>query len=422
MPPSLMRVSGLPSHRRKRSSVSTAQDLPLRDTATLLYGEPVPVPTLRLVQAAPLDFDEVVRRVRPRLHRYAVRRLGDVHEAEELVQEALLRAYTHREQLRTEDDLAAWTTVVTGRLVIDRLRVRGRSTSVADVPEGSRVGRDTADVVVARDEARTALDALDAMPARQAAVLWAREVEGRSYDELCRRFEMTEPAVRSVLTRARKALRREYALRGGTLPAGGLAVLAPWVAGLSLAAKLRRMVTRITAPTVLGAVGVTALGGLALSPFGSRPDGLPNSFHPAQAVVTSAHPVAVEAVPHSPSFVVRTSARTAAVASVRDAVPAGQPGSPAWTAVRPLNHFNCASNGPTIDTGARNVTSRLFGMSCQSRHGNEIVVGLNPAGLPNPTNINAVTIQYDYAACPHSPTNPVVSCTSPHPSQQGANK
>ncbi|MCU1595653.1 MAG: Sigma-70 region 2, partial [Frankiales bacterium] len=73
--------------------MSTAQDL--------LYAEPaVPAaPVLRLVPATPLDFDDAVKRVRPRLHRYAIRRLGDSHEAEELVQEALLRAYTHREQL-----------------------------------------------------------------------------------------------------------------------------------------------------------------------------------------------------------------------------------------------------------------------------------------------------------------------------------
>ena len=165
-----------------------------------------------------LDFEAAVRSVRPRLHRYATRRLGDEHEAEELVQEALLRAYSHRDKLRTEEDLAAWSTVVTGRLVIDRLRVRNRSVTVAEVPEGVRVGRDTADVVVGRDEARTALDALDAMPARQAALLWAREVEGDSYEDLCARFGMTEPAVRSILTRARKSLRKEYASRGGTLP------------------------------------------------------------------------------------------------------------------------------------------------------------------------------------------------------------
>jgi RNA polymerase sigma-70 factor (ECF subfamily) len=266
--------------------VSTAQDLPG------LYGEPLAAPgaappALRLVPAEPLDFDDAVRRVRPRLHRYAIRRLGDVHEAEELVQEALLRAYTHRDQLSTEDDLSAWSTVVTGRLVIDRLRVRGRSTSVAEVPEGARVGRDTAEVVVARDEARTALDALDAMPARQASLLWAREVEGRSYEELCERFGMTEPAVRSVLTRARKALRREYELRGGTVPVGGLAVLAPWIAGLTWADRLRKCANKLTAPAVLGAAGIAALGGLVLSPFGGDAHRT-TTFTPAQAIVASA--------------------------------------------------------------------------------------------------------------------------------------
>ena len=70
----------------------------------------------------------------PSLRAFAISLCGNVDRADDLVQEALLRAYSHRGQLLTEDDLAAWTTVVTGRLVIDRLRVRGRSLSVADVP------------------------------------------------------------------------------------------------------------------------------------------------------------------------------------------------------------------------------------------------------------------------------------------------
>jgi RNA polymerase sigma-70 factor (ECF subfamily) len=274
--------------------VSTAQDLP--------YGEPLAAPALRLVPVEPLDFDDAVRRIRPRLHRYAFRRLGDLHEAEELVQEALLRAYSHRDQLLTEDDLAAWTTVVTGRLVIDRLRVRGRSTSVADVPESSRVSRDTADVVVARDEARLALDALDAMHPRQAALLWAREVEGQSYEDLCVRFEMSEPAVRSVLTRARKALRKEYNARGGTLPVGGLAILAPWVAGLGWADRARRAAARLTAPAALSAVGITALGGLVLSPLGILPQPGGTTYRPATAVVTTPD---LELAPHTMVAVTR---------------------------------------------------------------------------------------------------------------------
>ncbi|MCW2605801.1 MAG: polymerase subunit sigma-70, partial [Frankiales bacterium] len=254
--------------------MSTLHDLPVDQ----LPSVPVPAqPRLRLVPDAPLEFDEAVRRLTPRLQRYVVRRLGDRHEAEELVQEALLRAYQHADQLRTEEDLAAWATVVAGRLVIDRLRVRGRSTSVAEVPEGIRTSRDTADVVVARDEARTALDALDAMPPRQAAVLWAREVEGLGYDAIGERYGMTEPAVRSLLSRARKGLRKEFEVRGGTLPAGGLAALAPWIDGTSWLERLRRLGTRVGAPAAIAVVGASVLGGALVAPYtmAQQPDARP---------------------------------------------------------------------------------------------------------------------------------------------------
>jgi hypothetical protein len=113
---------------------------------------------------------------------------------------------------------------------------------------------------------RTALDALDAMPPRQAAVPWAREVEGQSYDEIGRRFAMTEPAVRSLLTRARKALRKEYAVRGGTLPAGGLALLAPWAAGTGWLERLREGLVRVAAPAALGVAAAGLVTGAFVAP------------------------------------------------------------------------------------------------------------------------------------------------------------
>ncbi len=377
--------------------MSTAQDLPYGDP-----GLPQAAPTLRLVPTQPLDFDDAVKRVRPRLHRYAVRRLGDSHEAEELVQEALLRAYTHREQLLTEDDLSAWTTVVTGRLVIDRLRVRGRSTSVAEIPEGIRVGRDTADVVGARDEARTALDSLDAMPARQAALLWAREVEGHSYEELCRRFSMTEPAVRSVLTRARKALRKEYALRGGTLPVGGLAVLAPWITGLTMADKLRRIATRASVPAALGAIGVTMLGGLILSPFGLLPSTGTETYNPAQAVVTSSSAASTlqAAAPAAAAPVTRV--KTAAGPSTSSSPAADAPDS-LRTAARRIVDTTC-TGGEKAGAG---------GTDCLPVDRNTWVYVPLPV---NPTGQDQIGVELGVASGPHPitctdlPANPVASC------------
>ena len=220
--------------------------------------------------AEPVDFDDFVRRQSPRLRRLIMRKLGDINEAEEIAQETLLRAHQHLHTLRTENELVAWTTVVGQRLAIDRIRVRGRSVSVSEVPEDSRVGRDTADIVVARAEARTALDALEAIPERQAAILWAREVEGLQYDAIAERFDITEPAVRSLLHRGRKALRQEYAARGGTLPFRGLVPLAPGLMALRGLGRLRSAARQGMRANAGAFASLSIAGALALGmSFGS---------------------------------------------------------------------------------------------------------------------------------------------------------
>jgi RNA polymerase sigma-70 factor (ECF subfamily) len=362
-------------------------------------AEPFPAPApasapahLRLVQTEPLDFDDAARRITPRLQRYATRRLGDMHEAEELVQEALLRAYKHAGQLQTEDDLIAWCTVVTGRLVIDRLRVRGRSTSVAEVPEGTRVGRDTADVVVARDEARMALDALDAMPARQAAVLWAREVEGQGYDEIGQRFGMTEPAVRSILTRARKGLRKEYAARGGTLPVAGLVALAPWVTSLRWADRLRAAAARIAAPAAIGAMALGLVGGALHSPLFDRGTDAPAS---TGAVVT--RPIAESAPARSNA---RVQPPLSARSTAGGVIVPGYKVTP--TRVEQVTSAHCLKT-PSASAGG--------GPCAHDDRGSHVYV--NQSLPDNPTGVRDVGVYSNRVDCTLIPTNPVVTCEPP---------
>ncbi len=355
---------------------------------------------LHLVPDAAFDFDAAVARLRPRLHRFAARRLGDLHDAEELVQEALLRACD--QQLGSEDELAAWCHVVTSRLVLDRLRVAGRSVPMADVPEGTRRNRDTAEVVVARDEARTALDALDAIAPRQAAVLWAREVEGAGYVELCRRFGMTEPAVRSLLTRARKALRQEYATRGGTLPHAGLSLLAPWAGVRGLAALHRVAVggaTRVVAPLALG-LGASVLGGLLLVP------GHHGAAAAAPAVAAARPQAQVEPVGVVP-------------VRARPAVPAAAPAE----APRPVARAVVASR-PTPAVRTRHTPLRALGRACAGT--GDTGAGTSDCAAPartayvylavpvdaGPVSVRQVGVQTNDYDCAQFPAVPALACRS----------
>jgi RNA polymerase sigma-70 factor (ECF subfamily) len=379
--------------------MSSLLDLPHPDEA-LLESRPARA-HLRAVPLQPeplLDFEEVVRRLTPRLQRYATRRLGDRHEAEELVQEALLRAFDHRDELQTEEDVAAWSTCVTGRLVIDRLRVRGRSTSMAEVPEGTRVGRDTADVVVARDEARLALDALDAMPPRQAAVLWAREVEGLAYDEIGDRFGMSEPAVRSVLSRARKALRKEFATRGGTLPAGGLVALAPWLDGLGWLDRLRRVAVRATTPAALGVASLGVLTGALLAPWSSVPD-TATTTRPAVAALPAYEVAAARA-----SIPVVVSAPAAAPAA---AGPEAAAAPPAVTPDAPV----LLGRPPLQQTCAGAVGAGAGGAGCGSPDAPTLHLG--PALPANPAGVTRVGVESERLDCTALPATPLTSCTTP---------
>ncbi|MCW2679304.1 MAG: polymerase subunit sigma-70 [Frankiales bacterium] len=381
--------------------MSSLLDLPHPDEASAAVGRARG--HLRAVPSQPvepLDFEAAVRRLTPRLQRYATRRLGDRHEAEELVQEALLRAFDHRHELQTEEDVAAWSTCVTGRLVIDRLRVRGRSTSVAEVPEGTRFGRDTAEVVVARDEARMALDALDAMPSRQAAVLWAREVEGLAYDEIGERFSMTEPAVRSVLSRARKALRKEFATRGGTLPAGGLVALAPWLDGLGWLDRLRRVATRAATPAALGAASLGVLSGLLVAPWSTPADGAT----PREPTVVQLPAYEVASARASIPPVASAAPRAAAPAAVAPPV-VSQPAS-------------AEAAPPQAVLGATGVNESCVHAAGATAGGRACDPDVDPVlhlGPPMPVTvagIDRIGIEADRIDCSFVPTTPLTECTT----------
>ncbi len=350
---------------------------------------------LHLVEDGPLDFEAAVVRLQPRLQRYAARRLGDLHEAEELVQEALLRACG--QGLATEDALAAWCHVVTSRLVLDRLRTRGRTVAVPQVPEGDRRQRDTADIVVAKDEARTALDALDALPPRQAAILWAREVEGSSYAELGARFGMTDPAVRSLLMRARRALRHEYAARGGTLPHAGLTLLAPW-AGMRGLAALHRAATRSTALAV-AAVGITALGGLVLVPAPPA-TAAPGTAPPTQLVAEQQPPhdraaaaSAVAAPPARPTTVTPAAAELSPPAQRR-------------TILAPVAR-TCPASTAAAGAGAG-------GSDCVPNHRSAYVYARVPVQA-GPVDVHEVGVRTSDYDCSRFPDNPALACRTGAP-------
>src|SRR3981081_537979 len=105
---------------------------------------------------------DIWRRERRRLIDVSSRRLGDVGEAEDIVQEAFIRLT--QADLASIEDVRGWLIVVTSRLCLDHLRsARVRRESAIDSPlleQGERAstsGIDPADRVTLDDSVRMAL-------------------------------------------------------------------------------------------------------------------------------------------------------------------------------------------------------------------------------------------------------------------------
>lgn len=156
-------------------------------------------------------FSTLVDRHLPAVLAVARRMLRDDAEAEDMAQEAMLRLWRASDRLEINDYGARpWLRRVVSNLCIDRVRA-GRNTSVVDeVPEQAR----PADQVHAleRQEASQRVDAaLKALPERQRLALVLFHYEGLSQIETGKIMGISDEAVESLLSRARRSLKTALA-------------------------------------------------------------------------------------------------------------------------------------------------------------------------------------------------------------------
>ncbi|WP_250008268.1 SigE family RNA polymerase sigma factor [Actinoplanes sp. M2I2] len=142
------------------------------------------------------DFRLFVQGIADSLHRTAYLLCGDWHLADDLVQEALAKTYSHWRKVQRADNPTAYVR----RILINESR-RGRRRNVAqlgaDVPELAVA--DMSDSVVNRAEL---LQALQSLTARQRATVVLRFLEGLSERETAAILRCSEGTVKSQTSRA----------------------------------------------------------------------------------------------------------------------------------------------------------------------------------------------------------------------------
>lgn len=175
-------------------------------------------------------FEVLVRTYQNRLLGILTHLVGRSDEAEDLTQEVFLRIYKARKGYRPRAKFSTWLFTIANNLALNHLRGKGRNPTVTlDAPPAQTMSmRPATERMVSRDGTASAQmrkvelsdvvrEALEGLGEDQKMAVLLNKFEEMSYSEIAEVMGRTEPAIKSLLARARMNLREklEPYLRNG---------------------------------------------------------------------------------------------------------------------------------------------------------------------------------------------------------------
>jgi RNA polymerase sigma factor (sigma-70 family) len=148
-------------------------------------------------------------RYRRRLVRYARGFLsGDAADAEDAVQDAMVRGLRALRGGSRPEAVGPWLHRIARNCALDLGAARRRHPVVELADHAHPATEDAGATVERRLHVRGLVSDVGTLPATQRSALVLRELEGRSYADIADELDVTVPAVKSLLVRARQGLKR----------------------------------------------------------------------------------------------------------------------------------------------------------------------------------------------------------------------
>src|SRR5688572_19053079 len=152
-------------------------------------------------------FGELVRRYQAAVFNVCYRLMGERREAEDMAQEAFIRAYARLETFDLERPFAPWIRRVAANLCLNRLSsLPAVQAEVDEERDQGDPGQRPEAVYDEHERQKLLRSALAALPAHYCAVLELRHYQELSYEEIAQTLQLPLSDVKSHLFRARKLL------------------------------------------------------------------------------------------------------------------------------------------------------------------------------------------------------------------------
>lgn len=158
-----------------------------------------------------IDFRKDILPLKDKLFRLALRITFDRAEAEDIVQETMIRVWNKRNEWNELDSVEAYCLTVARNLAIDRSEKKDSQTMELTIEaEQTPDASSPYDRLVNKERLKLVHRLVGELPEKQRLIMQLRDVEGKSYKEIAAALRLTEEQVKVNLFRARQKVKQKF--------------------------------------------------------------------------------------------------------------------------------------------------------------------------------------------------------------------
>ena len=162
---------------------------------------------------ASYSFQSDVLPLKNELFRMALRITQNTAEAEDVVQETMLKVWSRRDQWERLDSIKAFCLTICHNLSLDKVRRMDNQTQSLDAaidPADRSHSANPEEQTVQRDRIQLVRQLISQLPEKQRSCMQLRDIEGMSYKDIAEVLGINEQQVKINIFRARQSIKERF--------------------------------------------------------------------------------------------------------------------------------------------------------------------------------------------------------------------
>ncbi len=160
-----------------------------------------------------ISFQNDVLPLKNKLFRLALRITLNREEAEDVVQDTLIKVWNARDRWLELDSIEAYSLTIARNLSLDRIKKMENQNDSLEEQNTERLDENTStpsERMIQKDKLDIVRNIIDELPEKQRSCLQLRDIEGKSYKEIADILSITEDQVKVNIFRARQTVKQRF--------------------------------------------------------------------------------------------------------------------------------------------------------------------------------------------------------------------